>query len=204
MRWAAGDSVAVRDIRGGRIYFAWPLRVIEAAADRVVLAQRPGAVGRVLKGYPHDPDAVRGQMSSGRPELVDLAWTRTVTLSVFEEGAVWVPRLFWDASSGEFLGYYVDFVRPTVFGSWTIDTSDLELDVLVGPDGAWKYKDEDSYQVLRDLGWISDADHESVEAAKAGLIDAIESRRPPFDDALVGWRWPEDMAPAELPAAWDA
>ena len=193
-----GDSVAVRDIREGTVYFAWPVRVIRTEPDRLLTAQRPGAVGRVLRGYPGDLETMLAQMASGRPELVDLTWTRTITLSVFDQGAVWVPRLFWDAGTGHFLGYYVDFVRPLVFGAGTIDTCDLELDVVIAPNGAWRYKDEASYDRLRQLGWVSDADHEAIEAAKPIVTAAIESKRFPFDGSLVDWRWPEGLEPAVL------
>ena len=193
-----GDSVEVRDIRDGTVYFAWPLRVIRAETGRVLAAQRPGAVGRVLRGYPGDPETMLAQMTGARSELVELTWARTVTLSIFEEGAVWVPRLFWTAGTGEFLGYYVDFVRPVAIGASTIDTCDLELDVVVAPDGAWRYKDERSYERLRRVGWVTDADHDAIEAAKPVVTAAIESGRFPFDGSLVDWRWPADLEPATL------
>jgi hypothetical protein len=130
--------------------------------------------------------------------LVDLTWTRTITLSIFDDGAVWVPRLFWDAGTGEFLGYYVDFVRPVTIRAGTIDTSDLELDVVVAPGGQWRYKDERSYGRLRQLGWVTDADHDAIEAAKPVVTTAIESGLFPFDGSLVGWRWPDGLEPGCL------
>lgn len=84
------------------------------------------------------------------------------------------------------------------FGAGTIDTCDLELDVVIAPNGAWRYKDEASYARLRQLGWVTDADHDAIEAAKPGVTEAIESKRFPFDGSLVDWRWPEALEPAVL------
>ena len=198
MPWNPGDSVTVRDVRGETVYFAWPLRVIRAEPGRVLLAQRPGAVGRVVRGYPSDPEMILAQLSASAPEMVELAWTRTITLSIVDEDSVWVPRLFWDAASGVFLGYYVDFVRPVVFGDHVIDTCDLELDVVVTPEGQWHYKDEESYGHLRQVGWVTDSDHDAIEAAKPAVTGAIESRAFPFDGSLVDWQWPEGLEPAAL------
>jgi hypothetical protein len=198
-----GDDIVIRDVRNGVVYFAWPIRVVGADADRLLVAQRPGALGRVLRGYPEDPASVRSQLQSGRPELVERAWASTVTLGVAEAGSHWFTRLFWDASTGDFLCYYVDFVRPLVFQGHSIDLSDLELDIVVGADGAWSYKDQESYEHLRLIGWVTPADHAAIENAKPEVIDAIESRRFPFDGTLMSWEWPEGLATPVLPTGWD-
>src|SRR5436305_14429786 len=125
MGWAIGDSVVIRDIRNGVVYFAWPKRVVGVRDDGVLLGQRPGAIGRVPVGYPHDRSAMLRQLGSPAPELGELEWTKNITLALCAEGGSWTTRLFWDAASSAFLGYYVDFIRPFCFGDHTVDMSDL-------------------------------------------------------------------------------
>src|SRR5579875_1868710 len=112
MPLTAGSSVAVRDVQKGVVYFAWPFRVVENGPRGLLLAQRPGAVGRVPLGYPDDRPTMLAQLTSTAPDLVELTWSRTVSLGVWAPGDWWSTRAFWEEVNGRFLCYYIDFVRP--------------------------------------------------------------------------------------------
>lgn len=198
-----GSAVALRDVREGSVYFAWPDRVVDVRSDTLLLARRPGATGMVVKGYPTDPKTVRAEITKPSPELVELVWARTVTLGICKEAHGWYTRLFWDAETGVFLGYYIDFVRPIVFNGACIDTLDLALDVVVTPDLRWSFKDEDDYAMLRERGWITPEDHQAVNANRPRVLREIETGSFPFDGSLAEWRWPAQLSLADLPDGWD-
>ena len=201
---ALGAAVGFRDRREGRVYFAWPNRVIDAQPGRLFLAQRPGAVGQVVRGYPSDVDRMLKEMAKPAPELVELTWTRTVTLGICEAGSGWYTRLFWDGDSGAFLFYYVDFVRPIIMNGSFVDTSDLVLDIVVREDRSWSFKDEDEYTLLRQHGWVTEKDHRSVSANRGRVVALIEAGEFPFDGSLVHWVWPASLSVPALPPGWDA
>jgi Protein of unknown function (DUF402) len=197
------SNITVRDVQNGAVYFAWPFKVIEDGPRGLFLAQRPGAVGRVPRGYPDDRAKMLGQLSATAPDLVELTWARTVSLDLWSPGDWWSTRVFWDETDGKFLCYYVDFVRPFIIQGLCLDTLDLALDIVVAPDGRWSFKDVDEYEDLRRRGWIGDDDREGVERAKPTVVAGIESGRFPFDGSLLDWHWPAGLPVAALPAGWD-
>ena len=74
MPFRTWSSVAVRDVQNGAVSFAWPFRVIDDRPRGLFLAQRPGAVGRVPRGYPDDRAKMLQQLSGTAPDLVELTW----------------------------------------------------------------------------------------------------------------------------------
>ncbi len=202
MQYEAGEHVVIRDIRGGIVHFAWPLTVVEDGERGLLVAQVPGAIGMVPRGYPDNPGVLFDELASGQPTLVELTWKHNLTLGVAVPDQWWGARLFWNSATGDFLGYYVDIARPIVRNGSCIDTLDLALDIVVTPDGSWRWKDEDHLPQLRTLGWIDDAVEEQMEIAKAAAVAAIGARRYPFDDSLLHLRPSVGAAPAVLPADW--
>jgi predicted RNA-binding protein associated with RNAse of E/G family len=196
--YTAGDHVALRDVRNGVVYFAWPVTVIEDADRGLLVSQVPGAVGRVPRGYPDDLAELVHQLESRQPELVELEWKATRTLGVFLPDQWWATRLFWNADGTAFLGYYVDFIRPIERDGNHVNTLDLALDVVVRPDGSWAWKDEDHLPIMRTLGWLDDETERHMELGKTAVIAAVESKTFPFDHSLVGLCPAADALPAVL------
>lgn len=202
MAYKPGDVVILRDVAAGAILFAWPLRVVGDSARGLLLSQRPGVIGKVTRGYPNDHATLLNEIASTRPTLVDLAWSSTVTLGIFTSEQWWSTRLMWDAATGDFLCYYVDFRRPIRRIGACVDTLDLGLDIVVTPDGHWQWKDEDHMPLIRAAGWLDGDGEAELEAAKADAVTSIEKRSFPFDDSLLTWR-PDSGALHELPEGWN-
>jgi hypothetical protein len=197
-----GENLAWRDVRRETVCFAWPNRVIEDGGRGLLLARCPGAVGKVVRGYPEDPAQMRHELGRATPSLVDLRWSGTITLGVHVDHAYWSTRLMWRADTGTFLCYYIDFCRPLIRAPGRIDSLDLALDMVVDPDGAWRWKDIAEYEELCVAGVIDREDRAAVAAATPVVIRAIESGAFPFDGSLVSWKWPPDLALPELPPQW--
>lgn len=203
MGLSADADIVVRDVEGDAILFAWPLKVIEDSDRGLITSQVPGAVGKVTKGYPEDPEQVIEGLLSGHPTLVDLAWTRTTTVGVLTEGQWWCTRLMWDATSGDFMCCYVDFLRPIRRHGHFVDTLDLALDLVALPDGSWFWKDEDHLPLVRAAGWLPPEDEAEVDAARSVVVGLVEERRFPFDGSLLHLRPDPSSTPAVLPSDWD-
>jgi predicted RNA-binding protein associated with RNAse of E/G family len=61
-----------------------------------------------------------------------------------------------------------------------VDTLDLLVDLVAGPDLTWRWKDEEEYAHGRRLGMVTDVEHRAVTAAREAVVGMIEERRPPF------------------------
>ena len=106
----------------------------------------------------------------------------------------------WAAGTRDFLCWYVDFRVPFVRNGPFLDTRDLQLDVVVTPDGSWRMKDEDDYATAINAGYISAAERTEVERAKDAVISFVEAKRFPFDGSYCDWVF-SDLMP-ELPPRW--
>ena len=155
------------------------------------------------RGYPGDRAKMLDQLTAIAPDLVELAWARTVSLDVWSPGNWWSTRVFWDEEDGTFLCYYIDFVRPFSIQGRCLDTLDLALDIVVSADGRWAFKDLDEYEDLRRTGWIGDDDHEAVERAKPDVIAAIDQAASLSTGASSSGNGPPGLPVGVLPDGWD-
>ncbi len=100
----------------------YPCEAVEIAADRAVLLYRLPGQGRVA-------------------DLVLPAGTLTVAY-------YWLDRPYnvyhWMAPPGETLAYYFNLSGPVRIGPDGLEWEDLEVDVLVTPDGRVQILDEDA------------------------------------------------------------
>ena len=53
-----------------------------------------------------------------------------------------------------FLGWYVNLQAPLVIRGDRFDTTDWALDIMVDPDGSWRWKDEDEFVRAIELGCL--------------------------------------------------
>jgi predicted RNA-binding protein associated with RNAse of E/G family len=109
--------------------------------------------------------------------------------------------LFWDDATGDFLGWYVNLQTPLQRSPLGFDTTDQALDVVIDPDGSWRWKDEDDLAACVELGLFTTQEAAEIRAEGEQVIAVLPSLIP------TGWEdWRPDPAwqlPA-LPAGWDA
>ena len=68
----------------------------------------------------------------------------------------------------EQLSWYVNLQTPTIVADGRIDTTDQALDIVVSPDGEWRWKDEDELAEAVELGiWTSARRRRSAPRASA-------------------------------------
>ncbi len=83
-----------------------------------------------------------------------------------------------DVETGQLKGWYCNITRPAVFIGDTVAADDLALDLFVSPDGSALLLDEDEFAALD----LSADDRAGSLQAVDRLLEAVDSRMPPFDE----------------------
>ena len=197
-----GSTAIRRDVFRGRVWTQAPVRVLASDETSTVAALWPGVVTLAAATFVEsgggDDKAVRSaaldDLASGAWDLAEWAWRRTgVVTEIVSERWFSVDRMY--AEDGKLSCWYVNFERPPTWHASGWDTMDLALDLVVDPDGAWHWKDEDEYAQCRRLGVITDAEHAALEQAREQAVALVEARAGVFgEDPARRWQpdpgWP--------------
>lgn len=135
-------------------------------------------------------------------ELVRGRWDRWQTLVLVVPGDWHATWLRWSAE-WVFQDWYVNFQEPLWRTPWGFDVRDLQLDIIVAPNGAWRWKDEDAFKRSNELGTFSPATKNTVRDAATKVVAEIENTRYPFDGSYVDWRPSKELKRASLPTGAD-
>jgi uncharacterized protein len=183
----SGDAVW-RDVHRGRVWRAQACRIVEEPPDLIVLWMPPGTPA-VL---PVDPQGERIRIPATDWQLEHVTW-KLDALCLARPGRAHSIYLFRQA--GELEHWYVNFERPLRRTPLGFDTFDEKLDLVVAPDGTYRWKDEDELEQAAALGLL---DAEAVRAEAARVVEEW-----PFPTGWEDWR-PEPTWPLpQLPEGWD-
>jgi predicted RNA-binding protein associated with RNAse of E/G family len=122
---------------------------------------------------------------------------------VIEAGKYYSTVFFWKHESNEFLCYYINFQLPFKRNHCSVDTLDLDLDIVINPDFSFEWKDLDDYQKAIESGVISLEWANEIEKAKSEVLARLEKREYPFDNSWLNWRPDPNWSTPELPHGWD-
>ena len=135
--FGVGQVIAKREVWDGRVWLTHPVRVDSDDGDG-----SGGVLALVLEdGSPFTFDDQR----PAHPWAVHDAWRGPTVLQLRRPGdwySVW--KFFGSAAEGHpFRGWYLNIERPVIRSNDGIDTDDLELDLVIDPDGTRHWKDVD-------------------------------------------------------------
>ena len=184
----AGDIVLLRSIYRGSVRWCSPHRYVGEWDDRHGIYCQPGNQSKVMH---HDLE----RWLSGAPPF-DHTWERTHVLRFMRERESHTVELMWD-ESWTLIGWYVNLQAPVVIRRNRFDTTDLALDVVVDPDGTWRWKDEDELKRLVELGGVSERQAAEVRAEGERVIAEA-----PWPTGWEEWRPPAEWTPLGLPMDW--
>ncbi len=193
-RFEPGEPVVVRELWRGRVFAARPATVVRDEPDLVVLYVPPGVVCAVPVG-PEGEEL----------EICD----RPFELALRERGPSGVLSFAWPGEPFAILrwtdpwAWYVNLQDPLRRTEIGFDTTDHALDVLIAPDGSWRFEDEDELERAVRLGLFTPADAERFRADGRRAVRRVLRRDPPFDR---DWRsfLPDPSWPVPgLPEGWD-
>ena len=140
-----------RDVHDGRVWRAQACRIVEESPELIALWMPRGSStcskDDAGERAPH-PDRRVGARAGRR-------WTRDAASCVARPGRAHSVYVFW-GDEGTLSHWYVNFEQPLRRTPVGFDTFDEKLDLIVMPDGTYRWKDEDELE----------------QAAAAGLLDA--------------------------------
>lgn len=204
--WQAGDIVTLRYIRNHPADSIVPVRVVVDDSSHTALYMMPGSPRKVhatADGQPLPrsiPFLEREKLIGG---LRDLTWTDRHVLMLQRPDRLSSIWLWWRADTWEFIGYYVNIqarLKRTAIG---FDTADYLLDVVIDPDLAWEWKDEDEFAEARDAGILEPDVLDAIRAEGKRTIVDLKARRWPFNTGLESWRPDPGWGVPTLPGGWD-
>jgi hypothetical protein len=128
--FAPGRQVQRREILHGRPWLVVPMRVVADTGDLLALHLAEGTPLR-FPDHPFGP----------HPWSYTDRWQDTDVLQLQRPGDGYAVWGFF--RSGTRTGWYVNFQRPLARRPDGIDTLDHGVDIVVGADGRWSWKDRE-------------------------------------------------------------
>ena len=204
MNHRPGANLARRGLFGDRVWNATAVTVVEDTPAQTVLLVVPECERQHATGVGHLRDGARRweEMKSGEWDLVPNPWSRTRVLWFLEPGLYYSLAMFWDAASGDFISYYVNFQAPFTRSHAGFDTLDLDLDMVVSPKLEWHWKDEDDWEDALASGALEDHHIDGVTRAKPEAVGRVERDRLAHLRPWLEWQPLNGWPPARLPANW--
>jgi len=159
------------------------------------------ADGRLFRQVPF------GEWGRTAKAMRELNWRNDVLMLHPSDApySVW----FFFAPNGKFRSWYVNLELPGV--RWDdgavagIDTIDYDLDLVVAPDRAWRWKDDEEFRdhlAHPDVYWTDD--EAGVRADGERVVKLIEAGDFPFDGTGCDFRPPPPWSvPTVMPGGWD-
>jgi len=203
--WKPGEIVSWRGIRNNRVWHVQPTIVVKDTPKEIVLTLLPGTECVAEETYPQGKKKSKRwwDFKNNDWTLAKYTWHTNRFLLIFEPQKYYSTILFWNQENGEFLCYYINFQVPFRRRYDSVDTLDLELDLIVNPDFSMRWKDVEEYQMAIDHSLISAEWVKEIEDTKPEILERIEKRQYPFDGSWLDWKPDLGWSPPELPENWD-
>jgi hypothetical protein len=195
--WKPGDVIVERQVWHGQVTHAVPTIVVEHTAEHLVTYLPTGAPF----GFPEDP--IHPSPSGRHPRHGHAGWRGHGLLNLVRHGEDVGVSHFWQGEGRQFACWYLNIqepMRPTPIG---FDTQDLELDIVVAPDGSWTIKDDDMLtQRVAEGRWTED-EAADIRAIGARIVrDALEPRAWWWDTTWATWEPDPSWPVPSLPDGW--
>jgi Protein of unknown function (DUF402) len=202
-----GDIALVQEVWRERVWAARPVRVVRDDGDFVALWFPRGTRWKAPTSDPHRPwlEDRGGRLAecavSGEWVFRDAEWD-VDTLWLMHAGdwhAVWVSWL----DDGTHWGWYVNLQEPFRRTKLGFETMDLVLDLIIDPDGTWRWKDEDELAAFARRGLVDRKTEDFLRAEGHRVLARAERNEPPFSEPWLEWRPDPAWDTPELPAEWE-
>lgn len=211
-RFTPGQVIMHRNVRRGRLGWVRPARVVSDDDERgllVWIARGTPVVNEVsgdgfgMRTMPFAEFVTRGTA------LKESTWNGPGVLKLHRPGdpahSVW----WFHDDEGRFTNWYVNLELPAVRwsdedGTSGVDVTDWDLDIVVAPDRAWRWKDEEEFLerlALPEHYWVPD--EATVRAEGERVVKEIEAGQFPFDGTWTDFTPPAHWTLPSLERGWD-
>lgn len=208
--WSEGEALLLRGMYAGRPTHVQSVRVVWDTPGETALAIWPDAECAAPAGYIHHRYGENGkwdrwkEILTGPRYLEKYLWRSNRFLILLEPEKYYSSIYMWEAVSGAFLCYYINFQLPYRRTRLGFDTLDLDLDIVIEPDYEWHWKDTGEYQEGIRAGGITPQWVEAVEHAQSEVGERLSERRYPLNGAWLDWKPDLSWTPPRLPPDWES
>lgn len=160
---AAEITVNALDL-GGNLKKSWKCRKLDVEGSTLIL------LGKFAEDVRHD----------------DLGLVREDTLSYeyfFPDR--WYNIFRFEEPSGTLRNWYCNITMPPEIADHTVNYIDLDIDVLIWPDGSFKILDVEEYEENARKHDLSDDAREQVSLALTDILAAFRDEKFPFNDQVL-------------------
>lgn len=194
-RWGPGEVIPVRHVERGsrRVRYAAAVNVVEDTPERLVTYAPLGGAMQMT-----DYDFERGVFGETRGQRRHT----TDALQILYPGEAFAVTAMYHGGGGDFWCWYVDMQEPFRRAGGGIVTSDQQLDIVIGPDLRWRWKDEDHLALCVRNGRYSAELGAEIRRVGESVVERIKQRAAPFNEPWPAWRAPKDWPMPELPDDW--
>jgi hypothetical protein len=204
--WNPGDTIILRGMYQNRPCSILSAIVVQDNPEEIALFAIPGAECIALHGYIYQKHGPDGKWDRWK-ELLDphrrlekYTWRTNHFLMLLKPHKFYATSYIWHHETNAFQYYYVNFQLPFQRSPFGFDTFDLELDIVVKPDGTWHWKDAEEYKCGIDSGVLLPEWKQGIEKAQPEIFDMIEKRQYPLDGHWLNWKPDPTWAAPKLPA----
>lgn len=193
-RWQPGDQIVRREICLGRPWLGQAAVVVEDSDELLALYVAEGSE----LAYPD------GDWPGGRhPWHGKGRWRSHGVLQLQrpdEAHAVW---LFWQGPERSLAFWYVNLQAPFRRTAAGIDTQDHELDIVIEPNGRWRFKDEEWLDEWIRLGRWTKAEVAAIRAEGARVAAELEKGSRWWSETWADWQPDPAWRGGDLPEGWE-
>lgn len=189
-----GEPIVRRDIWHGRPVVGWGGIVVSDAEDLLVLYM-PG--GGPL-GFPPEDFFGDPHPWSGKDR-----WAGHGVLQLQRPGEMHAVWVFWEGVEHKLACWYVNIQEPFRRSSIGFDTQDLELDIVIAPDGSWSLKDDEQLEPWIERGRWTREEVAAIRAEGARIAAELDAGRRWWSDSWATWEPDPSWPVPPLPAGWE-
>lgn len=199
--WEPGKTIALREIRKGRVFSMIPLRVMQDSESDWGAFLLPM---RTVCKWPRKPDGGWARLREKDWILSDEPWPLGTALYLIQAGAGYTVIAFWNDEQ-IFDHWKINLEEPIRRTPLGFDYMDQMLDIIINANRSqWHWKDEDELAQAQTLGIFSPEEALEIRAKGERVIQSMQANEPPFDGNWENWKPnPAWLTPIDLPQGWD-
>lgn len=178
-----GEQILARQVRYGKCWLEAPVRVLRDDDELLVTY--------LFEGSPFvtpDPDFPWGP----HPRLAYGSFQGHGTVQQQRPGAAHAIWAFWSGPDRAFSHWYVNFQEPFRRIDGGIETFDQALDLVVEPDGSYRWKDVEQFESMVADGLFTAAEARAIRAEADQAATELDAGRRWWDESWADWTPPPD------------
>ena len=194
--WTEGDWVVRREVLSNGPWLGVIAKIIEDSPEHLI--------SYIPEKSPFGFPAGNWPTPSGEHPWADRqCWHGHGCLMIQKPQDAYAVWHFWNGPEREFACWYINLQEPFRRTAIGYDTQDLELDLIVYPDGRWELKDDELMDQRVEEGRWSKKRVADIRAVGSAIAERLQRGERWWQQEWRNWKPdPDWVVPANLPAGW--